>query len=123
MARHIGREGSVSISGLTVGTVVSWSYEESVDELEATAMGDDSKVYLGGLRDGSGSVDFRLDEANATQEAIQDILIAGTSVTLSASTGNQSFSGSVVVTSLSINANYNDVVGGTFGYRGALTWV
>jgi hypothetical protein len=121
MARHTGKAGTVTISGMSITSVSAWSYEQSADEIETTSMGDTSKVYLGGLIDGSGTVDFRLDGGSG-QTGVLTALDAGTSVTLSLGTGEETLTGSCVVTSYSVNATYGDVVGGTFGFRGKLSY-
>jgi hypothetical protein len=121
MARHIGRSGTVSIGGVAVGYCTSWTYDESADEIEVTAMGDSSKVYIGGLTEGSGSVDCRYDGADAGQEDVLDALAAGTEVVLALYTGAKYFTGNTVVTSISVGASYDDSVSLSFGYRGALT--
>lgn len=123
-----GRRGLVSLSGTAIGRVTAFSYDESADSVEATAMGDTAKSYEGGLVDGSGTVDFRFSQTDSGQDLMLTALRAGTAVTLdlvsdSADTSgtNVGFSGSVVVNSFNYTQSFDDTINGSFGYQGVLT--
>ncbi len=128
MAKFTGRRGVVSIGSNALGRVTSFNYEESADDIEATAMGDATKQYLGGLVEGSGSVECQFDAADTEQEGLMDDLRAGTTVDLklqfdsaNSTSGDIDFlSGDVILTNYSLSQGYNDVVTISFSFRGAL---
>lgn len=133
MAVH-GRRGVVKISGNTVASVTSFSYDEKADTVDATAMGDSSKSYVAGLVDGSGSIECRFvntDYAPTSGAGAGVIaLAAGTQVSLSlipdsaGTTGTTMFYGlsaaTVTLNSYTLNSSFDGVVGCTFGFQGKL---
>jgi hypothetical protein len=122
-----GRAGTVKAVANAVGSVTAWSYEESVDETDTTAMGDTAKSYLGGLRDGSGQVDAFWYKTDVGHDALLTAFAAGTAVVLHvnptglATTGNIDYTGSVMIKSVSINSSKDDIITISFQYRGFLT--
>jgi len=119
-----GRNGTVSVSGITVASVTSFSYEESADTTEATAMTDTERTFLPGISQGSGTVDFQWIDNNAGQIAVKDALRNGTTVTLeldpiSGATGS-TYTGDVIIVSYSFNQSMDSIVNGSFGYNGVL---
>ena len=124
-----GRSGKVEISTSTqVMYITAWTYEESVDETEKTAMGDTAKSYLIGLPDGSGSADFFYDPDDAGQDAVWSNLQDGTTVTLTlyptgstAAESNYKLEGTVVIKSCGYNSSKDDMISGSFTFRGFLT--
>lgn len=123
-----GRSGAVT-AGATpsaVAAVTSFSYEESVDETETTAMGDTAKEFLGGLKDGSGQVDCNWQATDAGHTALLDALDAGGTVDLNLypegnTTGKAEYSGSVIVKNMSLSSSKDDLVSIGFQFRGFLT--
>jgi len=123
-----GRRGSISIDGQALGRVTAFSYDESADSVESTAMGDTSKSYEGGLVDGSGTIDCRFDQADAGQDDFLTALRAGTSVVLNLVSDssdlvgtNVGFSGSAVINSFNYTQSFDDTINCSFGFQGVLT--
>ena len=79
-----GRSGAVTVGATpsAVASVTGFSYEESAEETETTAMGDTAKSYLGGLRDGSGSIDCNWLSSDAGHTALLAGLAAGEEIAL-----------------------------------------
>lgn len=121
-----GRAGVVKAGTVALGSVTAWSYEESVDETETTAMGDTAKSYLGGLRDGSGQVDAFWYKTDAGHDALLAAFAAGTTVALHVlptgltTTGEIDYNGNVIVKSVSINSSKDDIITVSFQFRGFL---
>jgi hypothetical protein len=80
MGRIAGRRGRVYmgiVDDAAVATPLpffaSWSIDFATDKIEVTAMGDDNKVYVGGLPDASGMfAGFYDDATNQTYTAAVD---------------------------------------------------
>ena len=120
-----GRSGSVEAGSNAVGSVTAWSYEESVDEQETTAMGDTAKTFLGGLRDGSGQVDAYWFNTDVGHDEILTHFAAGTQVALTLypegkTVGKAEYTGNVVVKQVSISGSKDDIITVTFQFRGFL---
>jgi hypothetical protein len=121
-----GRAGKVKAGTNLIGSVTAWSYEESVDEQETTAMGDVAKTYLGGLRDGSGQVDCWWLKTDVGHAALLAAFASGQAVELTIlptgldTTGEIEFSGPVVVKSRSLDGSKDDIIKVSFAFRGFL---
>lgn len=120
-----GRNGTVSISGVSVGDVTAFTYEESAETTESTAMTDTERTFLPGISQGSGTVDMQFIVDNAGQIAVQDALRNGATVSLeldpsNASSGN-TWQGDVIIVSYSYNQSMDAVISCSFGYNGVLT--
>jgi len=62
MARIHGRHGQVTRTDVSpevnIGSVMKWTLSQPRDYVEVTCFGDNNKVYVPGLRDISGSIDW-----------------------------------------------------------------
>lgn len=131
-----GRQGYVKIGANKVANVTAWSYSETVEEVETTAMADGAQSYFTGLVDGSGTIDFMLDHADTGQDAAWTNLEgSGSTVTLTITpeatsgtgpytphaTDDDYLSGNVVIETISLSAPVDGMVTGSFTFRGALT--
>lgn len=126
MATHHGREGTVKVGANLVASVSSWTYDESIDQVEATALGDVAKSYVSGLPDGSGSLTcfWEEDDTNG-QQVLEDAKTSGTPVTLNIypegeETGDIFYSGDVTIESYGINGGTSDLTGATYNFKGFL---
>lgn len=103
MARVKGRVGSLfvttaksnpqattytSVSSVEIGQLRTWSFDQTVDTVEVTDMGDKWREFVQTLRGWSGSADLYLDpSATVNQDELLEALMEG------------SFSGSLATTS------------------------
>lgn len=119
MATHTGSEGTIKIGSDTVGEIRSYSISETADTIEDTVMGDSSRTYKTGLKSFSGSVDVFWDETDAGQTA----LTVGSSVTFNvypegATTGDKYFTGTALVTGLTVNGSSDGMVEASLTLQG-----
>jgi len=88
--------------------VASITWTETADELETTAMGDSNRTRIGGLKDGSVSIEFHQDfAASSVYATLYPLLGTVTTVTMtptsaSAASDNPEHSASALVTELPI---------------------
>jgi len=120
-----GRAGVVSAGASDLASVTAFSYEETVDETETTAMGDTAKSFLGGLPDGSGQIDCWWDESDAGHDALIAGLQAGSVVAVvlypqGDTAATAQYAGNVTVKSMSISSSKDDIITLSFQYRGFL---
>ena len=124
MATHHGKEGVVTIGGSAVGELTGFTLETTGDVVEDTELSDATKSFVAGRTSFSGTLEMHYDETNTEQEA----LTAGSSITFvllpeGNTSGDQSFTGSGIVTGMSINNAMDAIVSRsvTFQGTGALT--
>lgn len=121
MATHAGKNGIVKVGSSAVAEVRSWSLEESVDQLDATAMGATYKAYKTGIPVWSGSFACLADDTDTTgQEAIS----IGAEIALKLyadgdASGDEEFSGNVVITSLSRSVSHDGLYELNVGFSGS----
>jgi len=119
MATHTGSEGTLKVGANTIGEIRSFSISESADTLEDTSMGDAARTYKSSLTTFTGSVDVFWDEADAGQMA----MTVGASVTFSAypegaTAGDKYYTGSAIVTGLTINSSFDGMVEASITLQG-----
>ena len=110
--------------------VASITWTETADELETTAMGDANRTRIGGLKDGSVSIEFHQDfGASSVYATLYSLLGTTTTVTMtptsaSVSATNPKHSASALVTELPIiDGSVSDLatVSVTWPLSGAVT--
>jgi len=105
MAVYMGNDASVTINSVDLSDhVAQVSFTETSAELESTAMGDSNVTRIGGLKDGSVTVEFHADFAASEVYATINPLLGTTTTVLvvpvsgSVSATNPSKSVSALVT-------------------------
>lgn len=119
MATHTGSEGTLKVGANTIGEIRSFSISESADTLEDTSMGDAARTYKPSLTTFTGSVDVFWDEADTGQMA----MTVGASITFSAypegaTAGDKYYTGSAIVTGLTINSSFDGMVEASITLQG-----
>ncbi|MBT5255272.1 MAG: radical SAM protein [Euryarchaeota archaeon] len=107
MAEYMGNDASVTINSVDLSDhVAQISFTETSAELESTAMGDSNVTRIGGLKDGSVTIEFHADFAASEVYATINPLLGTTTTVLV-----QPVSGSVSATnpSKSVSALVTDV--------------
>lgn len=125
-----GKNGKVVIGESATKKVVgikNWSLELSLDTLETTALGDDWKNYITGLKEWSASSegDYEVPVNADGQQALQDAFLNGTTVTVKLYVdGTNYYKGEAFINSLSIEDPVDDVVSISIEFTGtgALTF-
>lgn len=120
MATHKGSEGIIKVGANTVAEVKSYSIEETGDTVETTSMGDTARTYSPTLTSWTASVDVFWDETDTTG---QGALTIGSEVTLNvypegADTGDSYYTGSAIVTGVSISASFDGTVDASISLQG-----
>ena len=124
MATHHGKEGVVTAGGSAVGELTGFTLETTGDVVEDTQLSDATKSFVAGRTSFSGTLEMHYDETDSPQET----LTAGSSIAFillpeGNTSGDQSFTGTGVVTGMSINNAMDAIVSRsvTFQGTGALT--
>ena len=119
-----GKGGKVVIGDGAAKKVVgikSWSLELSLDTLETTALGDDWKNYITGLKEWSASSegDYEVPVDEEGQAASQSAFLNGTTVVVKLYVdGKNYYMGEAYINSLSIEVPVDDVVSISIEFTG-----
>lgn len=126
MATYTGENGKVEITAedsagtVTVAEVRSWTVEHTKDVIEDTVMGDAARTYKSGLHQFSGSMEVVYDDGHtAATNAFDPAQDGALSVEFYPnSSSGEKFTGSVIVTSVSRTASFDDLVTATVNFQG-----
>lgn len=119
MATHHGKEGVVTVGGTAIGNVTGFTIDTTHDTVEDTSLEDSNKSYLVGRGTFTASIDMNYDETDAQQSS----LTTGSSLSFvflpeGNTTGDESFSGTGIVTGMSVGLTLDGVTTRTVSLQG-----
>ena len=122
MATHHGKEGVVTAGGTGVGELTGFTLETTADVVEDTALTDATKSFVAGRTSFSGTLEMSYDETDSPQQT----LTAGTTIAFilapeGNSSGDQTFSGSGIVTGMSVNVSLDGITTRSVTFQGTGT--
>ena len=122
MATHHGKEGVVTAGGTGIGELTGFTLETTADVVESTALTDATKAFIAGRTSFSGSLEMNYDESNAAQQT----LTAGSSISFVVlpegnTSGDESFTGTGIVTGMNTNNALDSVVTRSVTFQGTGT--
>ena len=124
MATHFGKEGVVTAGGTGIGELTGYTLETTADVVEDTQLSDSTKSFVTGRTSFSGTLEMSYDETDTPQQT----LTAGTTIAFilapeGNSSGDETFTGSGIVTGMSVNVTLDGITtrSVTFQGTGALT--
>ena len=122
MATHHGKEGVVTAGGTGVGDVTGFTLETTGDVVEDTALTDATKSFVAGRTSFSGTLEMHYDETDSPQQT----LTAGSSISFvllpeGNSSGDESFTGTGIVTGMSVNNAMDEIISRTVTFQGTGT--
>jgi predicted secreted protein len=120
-----GKSGKVTIGTDDPATVVgikNWSLELSLDTLETTALGDDWKNFITGLKEWTASSegDYEVGTDTNGQKALQDAYLSGDTVDIKLYVDDTHYySGEAYINSLSVEDPVDDVINISIEFTGS----
>ncbi len=119
MATHHGKEGVVTAGGTGIGELTGFTLETTGDVVEDTALTDATKSFVAGRTSFSGTLEMHFDETDSPQTS----LTAGSSIAFillpeGNSSGDRSFTGTGIVTGMSVNNSMDAIVSRTVTFQG-----
>ena len=119
MATHHGKEGVVTVGGTGVGELTGFTLETTGDVVEDTALTDATKSFIAGRTSFSGTLEMHFDETDTPQTN----LTAGSSLAFillpeGNSSGDRSFTGTGIVTGMSVNNSMDAIISRTVTFQG-----
>lgn len=121
MATHKGSEGTVKVGANAIAEIRSFSISETSDTVEDTTMGDGSRTYKASLSSFTGSVDVYWDETDTNG---QGAMTVGSQITINfypegAVSTDTYYSGSAIVTGVTINSSFDGMVEASISLQGS----
>ena len=124
MATHFGKEGVVTAGGTGIGELTGYTLETTSDVVEDTQLSDATKSFVAGRTSFSGTLEMSYDETDSPQQT----LTVGSSIAFVVlpegnASGDEKFSGTGIITGMSVNNGMDAVISRsvTFQGTGALT--
>ena len=119
MATHHGKEGVVTVGGTGVGELTGFTLETTGDVVEDTALTDATKSFVAGRTSFSGTLEMHFDETDTPQTN----LTAGSSLAFillpeGNASGDRSFTGTGIVTGMSVNNSMDSIISRTVTFQG-----
>ena len=122
MATHHGKEGVVKAGGTGIGEITGFTLETTADVVEDTALTDATKSFVAGRTSFSGTLEMNYDETDSPQQT----LTVGSSIDFvllpeGNSSGDESFTGSGIITGMSVNNALDAVITRSVTFQGTGT--
>ena len=122
MATHHGKEGVVKAGGTAIGEITGFTLETTADVVEDTELSDSTKSFLAGRTSFSGTLEMSYDETDSPQQT----LTAGTTIAFilapeGNSSGDETFTGSGIVTGMSVNVSLDGITTRSVTFQGTGT--
>ena len=119
MATHHGKEGVVTVGGTGVGELTGFTLETTGDVVEDTALTDATKSFVAGRTSFSGTLEMHFDETDSPQTT----LVAGAEIAFillpeGNASGDRSFTGTGIVTGMSVNNSMDAIISRTVTFQG-----
>mgnify|MGYP001465511144 FL=1 len=119
MATHHGKEGVVTAGGTGIGELTGFTLETTGDVVEDTALTDATKSFVAGRTSFSGTLEMHFDETDSPQTS----LTAGSSIAFillpeGNASGDRSFTGTGIVTGMSVNNSMDAIISRTVTFQG-----
>ncbi|GAB6157854.1 hypothetical protein JCM39194_10540 [Desulfotomaculum varum] len=116
-----GKSGKLVIGTNTVTEIKNWSLDLGLDTIDTTALGDEWKTFISGLKEWSASAEGSWNIAVDTmgQKVIQDAYLSGSLVSLKLYVdATHYYSGEAYISSLGIEDPVDDTVNVSFEFQG-----
>ena len=119
MATHFGKEGVVTAGGTGIGELTGYTLETTADVVEDTQLSDATKSFVSGRTSFSGTLEMSYDETDTPQQT----LTAGTTIAFilapeGNASGDETFTGTGIVTGMSVNVTLDGITTRTVTFQG-----
>ena len=122
MATHHGKEGVVKAGGTGIGEITGFTLETTADVVEDTALTDATKSFVAGRTSFSGTLEMNYDETDSPQQT----LTVGSEISFvllpeGNSSGDESFTGSGIITGMSVTNGMDAIITRSVTFQGTGT--
>ena len=122
--RH-GKDGVALVSGTVFVSITGFSYSETQELADGSVCGDDFKRHVPGQKDGGGSVSWKFEPENADQLAVFSSPATVTGLKLlfgKDEPGTTFLEGTPAISDWNVDLTKDDVISGSFNYKGGMTF-
>jgi predicted secreted protein len=116
-----GKSGKLSLGTNIVSDINNWSLELGTDTLDVTALGDEWKKFIAGLKEWSASAEgsYAIHTDTNGQKALQEAFLNSSLVSLKLYINDINYySGDAYISSLSVEDPVDDTVSVSFEFQG-----
>jgi predicted secreted protein len=116
-----GKSGKLMVGVSNVTEIKNWSLDLGLDTIETTALGDEWKNFIAGLKEWSASAEgsWNVVMDAQGQKALQDAYLSGATVSLKLYVdAAHYYSGEAFISSLSVEDPVDDTVNVSFEFQG-----
>ena len=119
MAIVHGKEGVIKAGGSVISDVTGFGLETSGDVVETTALGESVKSFTAGTTSFSGNINVNFNRA----DSVQNTLLAGSQIAFilypeGATSGDRTYTGSGIVTGMSVDNTLDSMVTKSVTFQG-----
>ena len=119
MAIVHGKEGVIKAGGSVVSDVTGFALETTGDVVETTALGESVKSFTAGTTSFSGNINVNFNRA----DSVQNTLLAGSQIAFilypeGATSGDRTYTGSGIVTGMSVDNTLDSMVTKSVTFQG-----
>ena len=119
MASHHGKEGVVTVGGTAIGNITGFTIDTTHDVVEDTELGASMKTYKAGRGTFTASIDMNYDETSTQQASLtQGSSLSFVFLPEGNDSGDESFSGTGIVTSMSVGVTLDGMTTRTVALQG-----
>jgi len=119
MATHHGKEAVVTVGGTAIDNVTGFTLDTTHDTVEDTELSDTNKTYLVGRGTFTGSIDMNYDEESTEQALlVSGAILAFVFLPEGNTAGDESFTGTGIITGMSITTPLDGVITRTVSFQG-----
>lgn len=119
MACFSGKDGSLKFEGTAIGRVRNWSLNSSLETLDTTSLGEDSRTFCGGLKSATGSATIWYHSDNNITTVLDNCINTGTpsAGALELIWGNKKIAFNAYVNSATITCNTGEVMSADVSFQ------
>jgi predicted secreted protein len=129
MATMVGNDGNVAVGNIAIAQVRTFTVEMTADTIETTIMGQDSRTFLKGLSQFSGSADIYFDPTEfnsgvATFNPTHSTSVVGLGGVLvkfyldQDASADIAFQGNCIITGYTVNSSMDGLVEASITFQG-----
>lgn len=123
MANHYtGQEGTLTVNSVAIGQLQNISVDYTINTVESTVMGDNSKTFMAGLKEwtATATISYNPADQGAINTAINtDAEVAFLAYPGTSASGDPKLSGNVIITGLSVTSSTDSLVTGDISMQGS----
>lgn len=119
MTCYSGKDGSLKFEGTAIGRVRNWSLNGTVETLDTTSLGEDSRTFCAGLKTATGTATIWYHSDNNIKTVLDNCITQSTPTpgSLELAWGTKKIVGDCFVNSATITCNTGEVMSADVSFQ------